>query len=234
MTDQQTLGEQKTTDCAWCQTAFVKKRYDQKFCSKLCGQKLHNSLAVWSERPNRENLNQNRMSRYYANQEKELEKHRTWRREHLDEARAKDREEYRRNKDKHTARVKRYRAENPLLWKKCRENARQKSPWKDCLSNARNRSLKKGFAFDLTREWCAEKYTGQCDITKLPFYFGTQNHYPFSPSIDRIDSTKGYTQDNCRFVLFAVNSLKGIGTDEQMLQIAQAIVSSIGCPSYVV
>lgn len=42
--------------------------------------------------------------------------------------------------------------------------------------------------------------------------------------MDRIDSSKGYTQDNCRFILFAVNSFKGVGTDALMLEIAQALL----------
>jgi hypothetical protein len=29
--------------------------------------------------------------------------------------------------------------------------------------------------------------------------------FPFSPSIDRIDSNKGYTKDNCRLVCTIVN-----------------------------
>lgn len=94
------------------------------------------------------------------------------------------------------------------------------------LENAKNRSLKKGFPFDLTREWCERVWTGKCAVTGLPFAFGTQTHFPFSPSIDRIDSALGYTQTNCRFVLFAINSLKGTGTDEQMLQIAQALIDN--------
>jgi hypothetical protein len=47
---------------------------------------------------------------------------------------------------------------------------------------------------------------------------------PFSPSIDRIIPTLGYTKGNCRFILHALNALKGSGTDEQALAIAGAFV----------
>lgn len=106
-----------------------------------------------------------------------------------------------------------------------RANSRHRYPWKWPLINARRRAEKKAFSFDLTEEWCLARWTGSCELTGIPFQFGTQTHFPFSASIDRIKSSEGYTQDNCRFVLFAVNSFKGTGTDEQMLEIAKALIS---------
>ncbi len=47
----------------------------------------------------------------------------------------------------------------------------------------------------------------------------------FSPSIDRIDSSKGYTPDNCQFVLWAINVFKGDGTLEEMYEIATALIN---------
>src|SRR5216684_3279553 len=121
-------------------------------------------------------------------------------------------------------RAEKYKKSHPEVGTKSYRTAREKRPWEWPLINARGRSQKKGFAFDLTREWCEAKWTGTCALSGLPFSFGSQDHHPFSPSIDRIESSKGYTQDNCRFVLFAVNSFKGTGTDEQMLEIANALI----------
>jgi len=45
-------------------------------------------------------------------------------------------------------------------------------------------------------------------VTGLPFRFGawgTSSKNPVGPSIDRIDSNKGYTAANCRLVLTCVN-----------------------------
>jgi len=164
------------------------------------------------------------MEKYYANREQELEKYRQHRKDHPEEVRAKEREEYHRNKEKHYERVKAYRAKHPEKRNLEYKNSRQRYPWRMALENAKNRSSKKGFAFDLTREWCERNWTGHCAVSGLPFVFGTQSHFPFSPSIDRVESTKGYTQDNCRFVLFAINSFKGTGTDQDMLHIARAII----------
>lgn len=104
-------------------------------------------------------------------------------------------------------------------------NERQRYPWKRALINAAHRSGKKKFAFDLTREWCIERWTGKCELSGIPFVFGSQTRFSFSPSIDRVDSAKGYTQDNCRFILYAINSFKGVGTDEQMLEIAKSLIN---------
>jgi hypothetical protein len=53
-----------------------------------------------------------------------------------------------------------------------------------------------------------ERCGGLCAITRMPFrleVIGERNQRPFAPSIDRIDSMKGYTRDNCRLVCVAVN-----------------------------
>lgn len=49
--------------------------------------------------------------------------------------------------------------------------------------------------------------TGVCEVTGLPFNLRAQKTRRWnSPSIDRIDSARGYTYDNVRFVLWAINA----------------------------
>ena len=225
MIEKRTLGEHKEAECHWCQTWFSKKRYDQRFCTPDCLQRSKRAeRPVWATRPDRAEQNAKRNARYYANRERELQKQREWREAHPEETKAFWREFYQRNKQALDARTKAYREAHPETRKKEYANARLKRPWNGALTNARNRALKNGFAFDLTREWCEQRWTGYCELSKLPFQLGTQRHFPFSPSIDRIRNDQGYTQDNCRFILFAVNSFKGTATDEEVLRIAQAIV----------
>jgi len=50
---------------------------------------------------------------------------------------------------------------------------------------------------------------------------------PYSPSIDRKDSSKGYTDDNVRVVLSAVNSALGQYDDKTILPILKAMVKAI-------
>lgn len=82
-------------------------------------------------------------------------------------------------------------------------------------------------AFDLDADWCRAQYTGRCALTGLEFSYEGIKRGPKmrAPSVDRLDSTKGYTKDNCRIVIFAVNALKHSGTDEDMYKIAEALIN---------
>ena len=223
------LSEQKEGQCQICSEVFVKRRYDQRFCSKISCKEGAKSLyqrTHWFDRPDREAQNERRRESYYANRPAVLAKLRQWRVEHSEEARARDQARYEKNKEKHAERTKAYREAHPELRRKEYKNSRSKTPWMLSFRGARHRSLKKGWSFDLTYEWCVANWTGKCAVTDVPFQFGVGKLHPYSPSLDRNDNSKGYTQDNCRFVLHAVNNFKGTGTDEDMLVIAQAIVNS--------
>ncbi len=219
----QTLGEQKEVPCLTCGTVVQKKRHDQRFCGKKCAMKHHNSLAVWENRPDRVKLNIARMERYYATRDSKLESQRQWRKDNPDEAKKKDREQYLKYREKKIARTNAYRIAHPEIRRKEYRNKRTKQPWAQLLVNSRVRASQRNLPFALTREWAEKNWTGHCALSGLPFTLGTREHYPDSPSIDRIKPELGYTPDNCRFILFAVNSLRGNGTDEQMLRIARAI-----------
>jgi len=65
---------------------------------------------------------------------------------------------------------------------------------------------------DLTVDWILEKLkTGVCEATGQTFDMRAERELdwlPFSPSVDRINSDLGYTQDNCRIVFLSVNMAK--------------------------
>ena len=53
------------------------------------------------------------------------------------------------------------------------------------------------------------KAGGRCQVTNIPFGPKPVDSYfrnPYAPSLDRIDSSKGYHKDNVRLVLCAVNT----------------------------
>ena len=87
-------------------------------------------------------------------------------------------------------------------------------------SAAKARATTKGLRFtllktDIARMW--EDQAGLCALLGLPFNLA-QGKGQFgqwdSPSIDRIDSSKGYTLDNVRLVFISVNlALNQFGTD---------------------
>lgn len=92
------------------------------------------------------------------------------------------------------------------------------------FNGARRRARDRDLPFALTKEWILNKVAaGKCELTGIAFVAGTGVFGPFSPSLDRIDNTRGYTPDNCRLILWSVNSMKGESSDEVMFMIARAL-----------
>lgn len=117
-----------------------------------------------------------------------------------------------------------YAANEPKYYRTYRSKSLSKRPWKYLLNSRRSEAKKRNLAFDLTDEWAAARWTGCCEITGISFRpNGTKGPHPFSPSLDKIDPKLGYIKNNCRFILWGCNAIKGVGTDEDMFEIAKAI-----------
>ena len=103
---------------------------------------------------------------------------------------------YHRNREKALAATKRHRAKPagraPVL-----------------LSSCRGRARRKGLEFDLTKEWLVPLLERPCPLTGIEFDFEGGPRNLRTPSVDRIDSSKGYTKDNCRVILWALNAAFG-------------------------
>jgi len=71
--------------------------------------------------------------------------------------------------------------------------------------------------FKITKEFISKLLdSGKCAITNIPIRYELNKSglNPFRPSLDRIDSTKGYTEDNIRIVCIAANyALNEFGID---------------------
>ena len=100
------------------------------------------------------------------------------------------------------------------------------------IADARKADARKQkFEINISADWIEEKLKkGTCELTGLPFdFYPSKNTYfnKYAPSLDRIDSGKGYTTDNVRVVLCAVNIALGQFTDEEMLPILKAMITGI-------
>lgn len=94
---------------------------------------------------------------------------------------------------------------------------------------AAKRASDAGREFNLTKENVAQRIEkGYCEVTGLPFDMdpGPRKHHsnPWAPSLDRKDSSKGYTPDNVQVVVAAYNYAKSEWSEEVLLRLARAIV----------
>lgn len=97
------------------------------------------------------------------------------------------------------------------------------------LNNCRARAGKKSLECNLTTEWIVSKLElGVCEATGLPLQLktnGGKGHKTnsFSPSLERIDNSKGYTEDNCQITCWIYNRAKGAFPIADLLTMLKAL-----------
>lgn len=101
--------------------------------------------------------------------------------------------------------------------KRVKENERYKSSIderiKQIIRNSKVRAASKKIDFDLNVENIIERVkNGVCEATGLKLDLSIEgissNRNPYTPSIDRVDNTKGYTMDNVMVVCLGYNLIK--------------------------
>lgn len=119
-----------------------------------------------------------------------------------------NKEYYQKNIDKETTR----RKENTLGF---------------ALSGVKVRAKRRKLEFNLTKEDMI--FPEICPVLgiKLERRKGYGSN-PNSPSIDRIDNSKGYTKDNIQIMSKRANSMKSDATPEELLKFAQWIIKEYG------
>jgi len=112
----------------------------------------------------------------------------------------------------------RWRKENPL-----------KRSIISAFAKARVRAKKRSVPFDIpkgTTKLLFERSKGRCELSGIPFRPTTTGICSiFSPSLDRINPSKGYVIGNIRLVLHGLNALKGDRTDEELFEICKSVVA---------
>lgn len=142
---------------------------------------------------------------------------------------------YRRNPEPFKARTRAYkkahRAEISAKYRNYRTKPFGRAQY--LLEVAKRRALKKGIAFDLTRDWVMQGIERGCAMSGIVFVLTAgEDHHPYAPSIDRIDSSEGYTKDNCRVILWCLNTALGSWGEHLAFAAWRAVLgkSGYGCP----
>jgi hypothetical protein len=110
------------------------------------------------------------------------------------------------HRERINTRLREYRKANPNTVVEAETDPRRRAA--RLVAYARQRARKRNIAFSLDPEAIsAAVERGTCAVTGIPFVFQFgRGIHPLSPSIDRIDSSKGYVNGNVRVVLWAVNT----------------------------
>jgi hypothetical protein len=89
---------------------------------------------------------------------------------------------------------------------------------KALLNASKHRASLKKLEHTITFEDLKEIYPedGCCPVFGFKLKFGNAGFREHSPSIDRIDSSKGYTKDNIQILSWKANRIKGYATVEEL------------------
>ena len=106
---------------------------------------------------------------------------------------------------------------------------RLKNPHKVLLNNAKQRATKRGLEFNINDEDVIVPIT--CPILGIPISKNICIHirsgpHSGSPSLDRIDNTKGYIKGNIQVISHQANTMKANATPEELIKFAQWILKT--------
>lgn len=103
---------------------------------------------------------------------------------------------------------------------------RARNLWWACKQRAR----RKGIPFTLNLDVLIAKMEPEvCQLTGLPLVLEMNDDWrihPLAPSVDRIDSAKGYTNHNTQVIAFGINSLKAQYPTEVVRVLAKAYINA--------
>ena len=99
-----------------------------------------------------------------------------------------------------------------------------------CVHQARKRAERKGFDIDIDVRFLADLYLAQgglCALTGLRMETGPAPDLrtnPHAVSLDRIDNARGYTRDNVRLVVWAINWALGEWGESRFTELAKTFL----------
>lgn len=114
---------------------------------------------------------------------------------------------------------KNYRRENKATLKKKKRKYYVDNHNRRLFQSAKERAAKRGLAFEITLEDIV--IPEKCPIFGIPLCKGEGAMHDGSPTLDRIDNTRGYTKDNIHVISWKANKLKGDGTSHDLMVLAQ-------------
>ncbi len=120
--------------------------------------------------------------------------------------------------------------------KECTKKYEQSVPvvvqTKKMFNKARNRAKNKGLAFDIDVNYIRSIIPTHCAVLGVKLEWSTHrgngtNPLPNSPSLDRIDPTKGYIKGNVWIISHRANIIKSDASHEELKLVTEAVGRAI-------
>jgi hypothetical protein len=129
-------------------------------------------------------------------------------------------------KDCANSKRRKHREKNIERYREWNQNWCDSNPEKTMLATSRRRALKLGLEFNLTIEDIL--IPEHCPILGIKLIRQTNKgrSAKCSPSLDRIDSSKGYVKGNVWVISMLANAMKNEANKEELLKFANWILSS--------
>lgn len=128
-------------------------------------------------------------------------------------------EYYKINKDRINKRNADYRIDNGMWYNKSLQHR-----LRYVIQLGIIRAKKKKIEWNLSLEFLTilwEKQDGKCVYSGVPLSY--EDNHPHTVSLDRIDSSKGYTEDNVQFVCTIVNYVKQRFNEDVFLSFCKSV-----------
>lgn len=100
---------------------------------------------------------------------------------------------------------------------------RYKKLWMAARTRANKQNLE--FSLDIDKIKIAIDI-GICEITGIKFNVSDERHGAFSPSIDRINNSLGYTNENCKIVCWCFNAGKNHFNINNFIHVCQKVIEN--------
>lgn len=171
-----------------------------------------------------------------ANKEKISKKARKHREKNSEAITRKKRQYYLENKEAVKRARREYHQTNKTTISEKRKTEHRNNPTKTLLGSASRRARKRGLEFNLKADdvIIPEKCPRLPDITLAIADNESAAKQGHSPTLDRIDSTKGYTRENVEVISYRANSIKSNSTlEERLLLVIHDLRSRCALPAKV-
>jgi hypothetical protein len=133
---------------------------------------------------------------------------------------------YERNKKKHQQRTADWKKAHPEYGPDYHLRQKASKPERYLLRMAKTRAKKKGLEFSIGEEDIHIPML--CPYFLKPLDVTSAGYNPWFPSIDRIDSSKGYIKGNVQVISTLANRMKWDATEDQLISFAEGVLRKVG------